>query len=93
MLALTTIGLLAGASLAWNADDSGLAGLLTRVGAVFASIWLAYPALVKVDKRTIWLLVLGGLVVLLRPRAALVVLPVIAIFARTAKVRERPADR
>ena len=92
-LALTTIGFLAGAGWAWNADDAGLAGILARVAAVFASVWLAYPALVKVDKRTAWLLVLGGLVVLLRPRAALVILPVIAIFVRTAKVRDRPADR
>lgn len=92
-LALTTIGLLAAAGLAWNADDAGLAGILGRVAAVLASIWLAYPALVKVDKRTIWLLVLGGLVLLLRPRAALVILPVIALFVRTTKVRDRPADR
>ena len=92
-LAVTTIGLLAGAGLAWNAGDVGLAGILARVAAVLASIWLAYPAIVKVDRRTIWLLLLGGLVVLLRPRAALVVLPVIAIFVRTAKVRGRPADR
>lgn len=92
-LAITAIGLLAAAGLAWNADDLGLAGILARVGAVLASIWLAYPALVKVDKRTIWLLVLGGMVVLLRPRSALVILPVVAIFARTTKVRDRSADR
>ncbi|MEX1003853.1 MAG: hypothetical protein WD990_08115 [Acidimicrobiia bacterium] len=92
-LALATIGLLAAAAWAWNADDSALAGILARVGAVLASIWIAYPSLVKVDKRTIWLLVLGGLVVLLRPRSALVILPVLAIFVRTAKVRDRPVDR
>lgn len=82
-----------GAGLAWNAGDSGLAGILARVAVVLGAIWLAYPALVKVDKRTIWILVIGGVVILLRPRSALVVLPVIAIFARTAKVRDRPADR
>ena len=92
-LGLTTIGFLAAAGLAWNADDAGLAGILARVAAVLGSVWLAYPALVKVDKRTIWLLVLGGLVVLLRPRAALVILPVVAIFVRTAKLRDRPVDR
>lgn len=92
-LALATIGLLMGAGLAWNAGDSGLAGILARVAVVLGAIWLAYPALVKVDKRTIWILVIGGVVILLRPRSALVVLPVIAIFARTAKVRDRPADR
>ena len=92
-LALTTIGLLAAAGWAWNADDAALAGILARVAAVLASIWVAYPALVKVDKRAIWLLVLGGSVVLLRPRSALVILPLIAIFVRTTKVRDRPADR
>lgn len=82
-----------GAGLAWNAGDSGLAGILGRVAAVIGSIWLAYPALVAVDRRSIWLVAVGVLVVLLRPRSALVVLPVIAFFARTAKVREGSADR
>lgn len=93
MLGVTTLILLAGAGFAWNGGDSGIAGLLARVGAVFAASWIAHPALVRLDRRTIWLLVVGGLVVLVRPRAAFVVLPVIAIFARTAQVREDPADR
>lgn len=92
-LALATILLLGAAGLAWGAGDSTLAGVLARVAAVLASIWLAYPALVKVHARTIWVLVLGGLVILVRPRATLVILPVIALFARTAQVRDRPADR
>lgn len=93
MLGITTIGLLAGAALAWNADDSGLAGVLARVGAILACIWIAHPSLVRIERRTIWLLVLGSLVVLIRPRSALVVLPVIALFARTTKVRASAADR
>lgn len=93
MLAIATLGFLAGAALAWYGDDSGLAGLLTRVGAIFASIWIAYPALVRVDRRTTWILAVGVVVVLLRPRSALVVLPVVAVFARSAKVREASADR
>lgn len=93
MLAIATLGFLAGAVLAWYGDDSGLAGLLARVGAIFASIWIAYPALVRVDPRTTWILAAGAIVVLLRPRSALVVLPVVAIFARSAKVRSDSADR
>lgn len=91
-LGLVTIGILAGAGVAWAGDDPGLTGILARVGAVLAAIWIAYPALVKVDRRTGWLLALGAVVVLFRPRAAFVVLPVIALFARTAQVRKGPAD-
>jgi hypothetical protein len=47
---------------------------------------------VKVERRTVWILALGVAVVALRPRSAIVVLPVIAIFARTAKVRSDSAD-
>lgn len=93
MLAIATLGFLAGATLAWYGDDSGLAGLLARVGAVFAAIWIAYPALVRVDRRTTWILALGAAVVLFRPRSAFVVLPVVAIFARSAKVGGGSADR
>jgi hypothetical protein len=93
LLGLTTIGLLAGAGLAWSAEDSGLAGILARVGVVLAAIWLAYPAVVDIDRRAIWLLALAVIVVILRPRAAVVVLPVIALFARTSKDRRRRADR
>jgi hypothetical protein len=92
-LAITTLGLLAAAGLAWNADDARLAGIFARVAAVFASIWLAHPALLRVDRRTIWLLVLGAMVLLVRPRSAIVVLPVIAFFVRTTQVRDRSADR
>ncbi|MEX1043137.1 MAG: hypothetical protein WD532_12510 [Acidimicrobiia bacterium] len=92
MLAITTIGLLGGAALAWMTDDAGLAGVLARVGAILACIWIAYPSLVRIERRTIWLLVLGCVVVLIRPRSALVVLPVIALFVRTTKVRAGRAD-
>lgn len=79
--------------MAWYADDPGLAGILARVGAVLASVWIAHPALVRLERRTIWLLILGTAVVLFRPRSALVVLPVIALVARSAQVRRDPADR
>jgi hypothetical protein len=87
LLGLTTLGVLVGAGAAWSANDPGLAGLLGRVGAVLAALWLAYPALVRVDRRTMWLVALGVAVVILRPRSAILVLPVIAWFARTVKDR------
>jgi hypothetical protein len=91
-LGLAAIGAVATAAIAWGADDPGLAGLMGRVGAILAALWLAYPAVVKVDRRTVWVLALGVAVVALRPRSAIVVLPVIAVFARTAKVRRDSAD-
>ncbi len=91
-LGLAAIGALSTAAAAWGANDAALAGLMARVGAILAAIWLAYPAVVKVDRRTVWVLVLGVAVVALRPRSAIVVLPVIAIFARTAKVSGKSAD-
>jgi hypothetical protein len=91
-LGLAAIGALSTAAAAWGANDLTMAGLMGRIGAILAAIWLAYPAVVKVDRRTVWILVLGVAVVALRPRSAIVVLPVIAIFARTAKVGGDSAD-
>jgi hypothetical protein len=85
LIGLATVGLLAGAALAWAADDRGSAGLLIRVGFVFAALWLAYPSFVRLDRRAIALAALGVLVVVFRPRSAIVVLPVIAWFARTPR--------
>ncbi len=91
-LGLAAIGALSTAAAAWGGNDPVLAGLMARVGAILSAIWLAYPAVVKVDRRTVWVLVLGVAVVALRPRSAIVVLPVVAIFARTAKVGGKSAD-
>jgi hypothetical protein len=93
MLGLATVGIVVGAALAYGADDTALAGILVRVAAVLASVWLAYPALTRVNQRTFWLLGLAVVVVLIRPRSALVVLPVIAIFVRTTKPRRESAKR
>ncbi len=87
LLGLTTVGIAVGAAWAWQVGEVGLGGLLVRVAAVLAAVWLAYPAMVRLDRRTGWLLALGVVLVLLRPRAAIVVLPVIAWFSRTTKER------
>lgn len=91
-LGLVAAATLVGAAAAWAGDDAGLAGILARVGIVLSAIWLAHPAVVRAHRRTAWLLGLGVVVVLLRPRSAIVVLPVIALFARTAKLGDDPAD-
>lgn len=92
MIGGVSLILAVGAAVAWSNGDQGLAGILGRTAAVMASIWLAFPALVAVDRRTIWLVGLAIVVVLIRPRSALVVLGVVAIFTRTTKVRRGSAD-
>jgi hypothetical protein len=92
MLGIAAAGLVGWGILEWNAGDTGLAGVLIRVGAVLGAAWIAHPALVAFDRRTAWLLGVGAVVVLIRPRSAIVVLPVIALFARNAQLRRSAAD-
>lgn len=93
LLAVTTLAVLGGASFAAFGDDTALAGMLFRVGVVLGAIWLAWPSLERIDRRTVWVLAVGGLVILLRPRAALAIVVVMAVFLRTTKVRRPPADQ
>lgn len=93
LLAVTALAVLGGAAFAVFGDDSGLAGILFRVGVILGAIWLAWPSLERIDRRTVWVLVVGGLVILLRPRAALAIVVVMAVFLRTTKLRGTPADR
>ena len=92
MLGIVAASLLGWGVLAWTGGDTGLAGVLIRVGAVLAAAWIAHPALVAFDRRTAWLLAVGAVVVLLRPRSAILVLPTIAVFARNAQLRRSRAD-
>lgn len=87
LLGLTAVGFLVTAAVAWTGEETGMAGILARVGIVLAALWIGYPAVTRVDVRTLWLGGLALVVVLLRPRSAIVVLPVVAWFARTTKPR------
>lgn len=93
LLALTAVAVLAGAGFAALGDDSGLAGILFRVGVILGAIWFAWPSLEHLDRRTVWVVVVGGLVILARPRAAIAIVVVMAVFLRTTKVRDSRADR
>lgn len=93
LLALTAVAVLTGAGFAFFGDDTALAGMLFRIGVVFGAIWLAWPSLERIERRTVWVLAVGGLVILLRPRAAIAIVVVMAVFLRTTKLRRSQADR
>ena len=58
-----------------------LAAALLRVGTLFCVIWLAYPDLKRIPK-WIWAgLLVSVVVIAVRPRAALVLLPLLGIIA------------
>ena len=93
LLAVTALAVLGGAGFAVVGEDTALAGMLFRVGVILGAIWLAWPSLERIDRRTMWVLAVGGLVILLRPRAALAIVVVMAVFLRTTKLRQPPVDR
>ncbi len=74
MIALALFGL---AITGWVRGDEALAGVSVRVALVCAAVWLAWPSLVAVPRRSWWVLALSLAVLLARPRAAIVVIPVL----------------
>jgi hypothetical protein len=64
-----------------NGDDTN-AGIAARIGLVLVALWIAFPVLTQVDRRTYLFLGIGALVLLWRPRSALIVLPVLAFALR-----------
>lgn len=79
LLAALALICLAIAGWAWITGRPDVAGVTGRVGAVLGAVWIAWPSLTKVDARTYLMLGLGVGVVMWRPRAAWLVLPVLAI--------------
>lgn len=75
------MALAAAALLGLNGEDTN-AGIAARIGLVLAALWIAFPVLTQVDRRTYVFIGLGALVVLWRPRSALIVLPVLAFALR-----------
>ncbi len=77
LLGVVALGLSAVSAWGWLRGDEALAGVTVRVGLVFGAVWLAWPSLVAVPRRS-WLVVTIALIVLVaRPRAAIVVIPVL----------------
>lgn len=82
LLGLTAVALGATALWAWWSQRLGLAGVSGRVSLVLAAAWVAWPSLVQASWRT-FLLMAGGVGVMLwRPRAAWIVLPVLLLTLR-----------
>lgn len=88
LLAVTALaaGILAAA--AWATDRDAVAGVAMRVGAVLGALWVAWPSLERLGPRTLLWSLGAVLAVLWRPRAAWVVIPVLALVLR----RRPPED-
>ncbi len=81
-IGVTALSALAAAGLlAMNGDDTN-AGIAARIGLVLVALWIAFPVLTQVDRRTYLFIGLSALVVLWRPRSALIVLPILAFALR-----------
>ncbi|HEY5650640.1 MAG TPA: hypothetical protein VIW46_04265 [Acidimicrobiia bacterium] len=79
LVALAALG--AAAVLAFTGEDTN-AGITARIGLVLLAVWIAYPVLTDVDSRTYLFFGIGAVLVLWRPRSALIVLPVLAFALR-----------
>jgi hypothetical protein len=73
---------LAGAAALALSGDHTNAGISARIGLVLVALWIAFPVLTQVDARTYLFFGLGAVLVLWRPRSALVVLPILAFALR-----------
>jgi hypothetical protein len=61
----------------WVADSMTTVGIATRVSVILGAIWIAFPVVQKVNARSLSIGALSLLVLVLRPRAAIIVLPVL----------------
>lgn len=79
LMAVAALG--AAAVLALGGDDTN-AGISARIGLMLSALWIAFPVLTEVDSRTYLFFGVGALILLWRPRSALIVLPVLAFALR-----------
>lgn len=80
-LAVMTGAVLVVAAVTWTLDQRINAGVALRVAVLLGALWLAWPNLVSVPRRTWSVVALSILVLVARPRAALFVIPIILIVA------------
>jgi hypothetical protein len=59
-------------------DESTLAGVSARVGIILMAVWIAFPRLAEAGSRSYLGAALAGLILLWRPRSAVVLLPLLA---------------
>lgn len=78
LLGVVVVVLAAVAAWGWLvADEAILAGVTARTGVVLAAVWVAWPSLLRTSVRS-WIITVVAIgLVILRPRAAWVVLPVL----------------
>ncbi len=81
-IGVMAVAALAAAALLGIGGDDTNAGIAARIGLVLVALWIAFPVLTEVDRRTYLFIGLGALLVLWRPRSALIVLPVLAFALR-----------
>lgn len=81
ILGVIAVALAAAGAWAWAADNPGLAGAALRVSALIGAIVVAWPALADFRRHKPWWALAGALLVAWRPRAAWLVLPVLALVA------------
>lgn len=72
---------------AWATDAGQVVGIAARVTVILGAIWIAHPAFETVNTRSALIAGLSVLVLIFRPRAALVVLPVLALTLGRRSVR------
>lgn len=71
------------------ADDPTLGGLILRIGIILFAIWVAHPVLTAKSPVTWIVSGVGVLTILFRPRAALFVIPVLAVWLVTTGRKRR----
>lgn len=81
-IGVVALAALAAAALLGLSGDDTNAGIAARIGLVMVALWIAFPVLTQVDRRTYIFVGLSAVVVLWRPRSALIVLPVLAFALR-----------
>lgn len=81
-IGIVALVLLAAAAVFWFQDNTTAVGISARLGLIMAAVWLAYPVVTEVGPRS-WIFTgVAVVVIVLRPRAAIVVLPALALALR-----------
>lgn len=84
----TTVLVLGTALFAALNGESTLAGVSARVGIILLAVWIAFPRLRDMGSRSYVAAALAAVVLLWRPRSAVVLLPVLVFALARRPVRE-----
>jgi hypothetical protein len=85
-LAITTVLFLLGSAVAyWGFQSEVATGIALRIAFLSGALWLAWPEITQRSLRNVAIIVVALLVLVLRPRTAWVVIPVLLIWAGTKR--------